>query len=216
MLAGLAYSQTEHGEDEGVKFIDPAGWVQKNLFSWSSIWDIPLVKPRFGCTFDTRLSLRGYDLGAVMRKWIAAFKLGAKCDLGFKQIDLSDMKVKADWEFGPEGAVQRMPDIREFRISVMYRPFSGDANMFNMSIATVIEHFPAAFEVVIVVTESDVALFEGIVNPHRASATFPLRVLGEPELMNSDVQKVYSKVRHAHPSLKVVTSSLISRPWRSL
>lgn len=149
-------------------------------------------------------------------------QVGSEVRPGLQTIDLSDMKVKADWEFGPEGAVQRMLDIRDFRISVMNRPFSGDANMFNMSIATVIEHFPAALEVVVVVTESDISLLEGIANPYRASATFPLRVLGEPELMNGGVQKMFFEVRcctdlrqhtfnhtvqYPHQRLKVVTSS---------
>lgn len=88
-----------------------------------------------------------------------------------------------------------MPDLRDYNISIMYRTFFRDAEFFNVSVATVLEYFPSAVEVVVVVLETDVALFEDIVAPFRASAPFPLRIVGEPDLMDGNVQQKYSKVR---------------------
>lgn len=179
---------------EEVHFINIRSWSQENLFSAASIWDIPLVKPRFGCSFDTALSLMGYRVGDFIANALEAFKLGAKCELGFKSFEASDLQVKADWEFGAEGANVPVPELAGCNVSVMYRTFSGDASLFNMSIATVIERFPSALEVVAVVVEADVALFEGIVKPLRATAPFPIRVVGEPQLMDGNIQQKYSKV----------------------
>ena len=196
VLASLAYSQSARGANQGIRFVDPAEWVQYNIFSSRSIWDIPLVKPRFGCAFDTALSARGYDMAAQMKNWVKAFRMGAKCDLGFKEVQLSALQVKTDWEFGPEGGVQDVPDIRDFRVSVIYFPLAEDAKMLNISIATVVQHFPNAFEVVLVVADSDaVALFEGIVDIYRTSANFPLRIIEEPQPIARNIQREYGKVR---------------------
>lgn len=55
------------------------------MFVEPSIWDIPLVKPRFGCTFHTE-GEKGANFGELIGQEIAAFKLGAKCERGFKAI----------------------------------------------------------------------------------------------------------------------------------
>lgn len=86
-----------------------------------------------------------------------------------------------------------MPDLRDYNASVMYRTFIGDAALFNLSVTTVMAHFPSAVEVVVVVLETDLALFESIVGPFRASAPFPLRVVGVPDLMDGHIQQ-HSKV----------------------
>ncbi|CAB1105679.1 unnamed protein product [Ectocarpus sp. CCAP 1310/34] len=164
----------------GGAFVNIRAWSRENLFSVPSIWDIPLVKPRFGCSFDTALSLMGYRVGDFIANELEAFKRGGK--------------FKVDWEFGAEGANVPVPELAGCNVSVMYRTFSGDARLFNMSIATVIERFPSALEVVAVVVEADVALFEGIVKPLRATAPFPIRVVGEPQLMDGNIQQKYSKV----------------------
>ncbi|CAM9511752.1 unnamed protein product, partial [Ectocarpus sp. 12 AP-2014] len=77
----------------------------------------------------------------------------------------------------------------------MYRTFAGDASLFNMSIAGVITHVPCAIEVVVVVLEADVALFEAIVYPFRSTAPFQIHVVGEPDLMDGHIQQKYSKLR---------------------
>lgn len=176
-------------------FLNPKRWSRENLFSSASIWDIPLIKPRFGCNYDMMLSQKGYDLGERLTQELEAFKLGLKCERGFREIRPSELSTKRDREFGVDGAFEGMPGLRDFRISVMYRTFIDGAKLFDMSVATVIKHFPEAHEIVVVVLEEDEALFEGILEGHRVSAPFPLRVVTEPEMMNGHVQQKYSKVR---------------------
>ncbi len=55
------------------------------MFAEPSIWDIPLVKPRFGCTFHAPRR-KGLNAGELIGQRIEAFKLGAKCERGFKII----------------------------------------------------------------------------------------------------------------------------------
>eukprot|EP00903_Cladosiphon_okamuranus_P015304 g14138.t1 len=88
-----------------------------------------------------------------------------------------------------------MPDLEGFRVSAMYRTFAGDAKLFEMSIQTVMDHFPSAHEVVVVVIEEDEELFENIVDGFRDSAPFPLRLIVEPDLMDGNIQQKYSKLR---------------------
>ncbi|CAM9352251.1 unnamed protein product, partial [Ectocarpus sp. 13 AM-2016] len=191
VLAALAYSRGSHG----VVFLDVREWSRRNLFSNAAIWDIPLLRPRFGCSFDVSLSLKGYVLADAMAKELDGFKTGSKCELGFKPVETSQLGVKAEREFGVDGAEQRMPDLEDYRLSVMYRTFDRDASLFNMSIAAVVTHVSRAIEVVVVVTEADVALFEAIVTPYRSTAPFPIHVVGEPDLMDGHIQQKYSKLR---------------------
>lgn len=55
-------------------FFNPAEWVRHHLFKDASIWEIPLVKPRFGCALDLSLAVRGYDMGLALRKTLEHFK----------------------------------------------------------------------------------------------------------------------------------------------
>ena len=48
LLAAMAYARNS----PGVWFVNPQAWVTEHLFKAASIWDIPLVKPRFVCTID--------------------------------------------------------------------------------------------------------------------------------------------------------------------
>lgn len=138
--------------------------------------------------------MKGYFLADAMAKELDGFETGSTCELGFKSVEISRLGVKADREFGVDGAEQRMPNLKDYRMSVMYRTFAGDASLFNMSIAGVITHVSCAMEVVVVVVEADVALFEAIVNPFRSTAPFPIHVVGEPDLMDGHIQQKYSKV----------------------
>ncbi|CAM9423519.1 unnamed protein product, partial [Hapterophycus canaliculatus] len=191
VLAALAYSLNP----DGVVFVSPTMWSKQNLFATKSIWDIPLVKPAFSCSFNVAWAAKGYDMGNYLAEELEAFTRGAKCELGFKATNPRDLRIKRHWEFGVEGALQAMPDLRDYNISVMYRSFVGDADLFGLSLTTVLEHFSSALEVVVVVLETEVELFEGIVSPFSASAPFPIRVVGEPDLMDGHVQQKYSKLR---------------------
>lgn len=145
VLAALAFAQ----KVDSVVFNNPRQWSVQHLFGATSIWDIPLVKPRFGCNFDPALSLQGYDLSERVTKEFESFKLGNKCDTGFRTIHPSELNIKASREFGVDGAPQDMPDLQKFRVSVMYRTFDGHAILFEMSIQTVIQHFPSAHELLL-------------------------------------------------------------------
>ncbi|CAM9766040.1 unnamed protein product [Scytosiphon promiscuus] len=191
VLAALAYSRNP----DGVVFVSPAQWSKQNLFFSTSIWEIPLVKPPFSCAFDISWAEKGYDMGRHLGEQLQSFIRGAKCELGFKETHPRDLLIKPNREFGVEGALRAMPDLRDYNISVMYRTFVGDADLFNLSVTTVMDHFASATELVAVVLEADVALFERIVGPFRATAPFPLRVVGEPDLMDGHIQQKYSKLR---------------------
>lgn len=192
MLAALGFSLNQ----DSATFNNPAEWVVNNMFVDVSIWDIPLAKPRFGCTYDMLLSQLGYDLGERIAKEFESFKLGlGKCELGFRSVHPFELDIKTNREFGVDGALEGMPDLKDFRVSVMYRTFAGDAKLFELSIQTIIEHFSSAHEVVTVVIEEDKALFEKILDGYRTSAPFPLRLVAEPDLMDGHVQQKYSKVR---------------------
>lgn len=185
---------------DSVLFVNPREWNVNNIFVMNSIWDVPLIKPRFGCTYDMLLSQFGYDLSERIAKEFEAFKLGlGKCELGFRVVHPLELNIKTNQEFGADGAFRGMPDLQDFHISAMYRTFAGDAQLFEMSIQTVIEHFSSAHEVVVVVIEEDEALFQSILDGYRASAPFPLRLVAEPDLMDGHIQQKYSKVR-IHPS----------------
>lgn len=65
-------------------FFNPSLWVRHHLFKDASIWEIPLVKPRFGCSLDLSLALRGYDMGLALRKTLDHFK-GTPTTNGLRQ-----------------------------------------------------------------------------------------------------------------------------------
>ncbi|CAM9650691.1 unnamed protein product, partial [Ectocarpus sp. 12 AP-2014] len=76
VLAALAYSRGGHG----VVFVDVRDWSRRNLFSNATIWNIPLLRPRFGCSFDVSPSLKGYVLADAMTKELDGLKAGSKCE----------------------------------------------------------------------------------------------------------------------------------------
>lgn len=175
--------------------MDPKQWSRQNLFSVPSIWDVPLVKPRFGCTIDTSLSASGYDVASWLTKSLDAFKYGAKCELGFKAVEPSDLAVKTHWEFGPTGATREMPDLADFRVTVMFHPVSGEESFLNSSVTSVIKYFSAAYEVVVVAVDTEAESFEEIAELHRGSSPFPIRVVGEPARMgNAALEQKFGKV----------------------
>ncbi|CAB1099444.1 unnamed protein product [Ectocarpus sp. CCAP 1310/34] len=92
-LAALQYSR----QPEGVWFLDPQAWVSEYLFKEVSIWDIPLVKPRFTCAVDPALlrnhasagAARGgrssFEVAQVLQDGLDFFSKGGTCSNG--QID---------------------------------------------------------------------------------------------------------------------------------
>ena len=70
MLAALAYARNP----PGIWFFNPSKWVEQHMFKSASVWDIPLVKPRFSCMVDLKLAGRGYDLGMALRQTLTHFQ----------------------------------------------------------------------------------------------------------------------------------------------
>ena len=130
LLAGLLYLQSP----TGVHFIDTRD-RSHSLSVDSAIWDVPLVKPRFGCSIDLDLSLQGYDVAHQLGEYIDAFRNGTRCERGVMEVDQAMLELKAEWEFPSGYPTTRMPPLRDFRISVMYRTFSGDMELFNASLS---------------------------------------------------------------------------------
>lgn len=65
LLAGLAYSQNP----PGIWFLNPQQWVTHHMFKRASVWDIPLVKPRFGCSTNLALAASGYDVAHELNRY---------------------------------------------------------------------------------------------------------------------------------------------------
>ncbi|CAM9945112.1 unnamed protein product [Ectocarpus sp. 12 AP-2014] len=79
VLAAVAYSR----KTPGVWFVDPRGWVGQNLFKEASIWDIPLVKPRFTCTMVAdKLESTSRKTAQVLQSSVDSFANGGKCANG--------------------------------------------------------------------------------------------------------------------------------------
>eukprot|EP00903_Cladosiphon_okamuranus_P019226 g17680.t1 len=80
LLAAHSYAQ----DTDGVRFVDPQAWVTQNLFKVTSVWDIPLMKPRFACAIPTPSALPNDDevrAGALKRS-LEFFRRGGSCDNG--------------------------------------------------------------------------------------------------------------------------------------
>ncbi|CAM9900724.1 unnamed protein product [Ectocarpus fasciculatus] len=79
VLAALAYSR----ETPGVWFVDPQAWVGQNLFKEASIWNIPLVKPRYTCAIaPAQLEPGNPNTAEVLQSNLDFFSKGGKCANG--------------------------------------------------------------------------------------------------------------------------------------
>lgn len=76
MLAAVAYSK----RSQGVWFVNPQAWVSEHLFKEASIWEIPLVKPRFSCSLDATSSVN--DVATALRRNLDFFTQGGTCENG--------------------------------------------------------------------------------------------------------------------------------------
>lgn len=80
-MAALAYSR----DIPGMWFINPQEWVARNLFKTVSIWDIPLLKPRYTCTIDPALErseLTNPAFVSELKSNLDFFAKGGTCESG--------------------------------------------------------------------------------------------------------------------------------------
>ncbi|CAM9264062.1 unnamed protein product [Choristocarpus tenellus] len=189
-LASLAFARGHHG----IQFFNPIDWTNKNLFQNITAWDIPLIRPSFSCKVNMRLAYKGYDLSLHLRNLLQSFKYNSRnCELGYISLQKAGLGARPGVEFGPATGLS-MPPVEDFDISVMYRTFYGDAFLFEVSLLSVIDRFPSAREVVVVIEERDEDLFKGILKPHIVNAPFPIRIVTEETLMDGHIQQQYSKM----------------------
>lgn len=89
LMAALAYSRNT----PGVWFVDPQAWVSQHLFKTASIWEIPLVKPRYTCSIDP-LAMKSnpddIDVTLVLQSNLDYFVQGGTCDSGYIDIRRGD------------------------------------------------------------------------------------------------------------------------------
>lgn len=78
-----------------------------------------------------------------------------------------------------EASGKPLPSMKEYRVSAVYSLSEGDETLFDASLASVITHFPTAFEVVAVVCAGTEYLFESVVEKHEANAPFPILLVGD-------------------------------------
>lgn len=78
MLAALAYARNT----PGVWFGDPQVWLDQHLFQEASIWDIPLVKPRFTCAIALALEPDSLRAATTLQNNLDFFSRGGKCEDG--------------------------------------------------------------------------------------------------------------------------------------
>lgn len=177
MLAALIYSRNP----PGVWFINPQQWVMNHMFEPASIWDIPLVKPRFGCAFDMSMAVKGYDMAAVLDAQLSHFMSGSSCDLGFMFVHNTHLKPKANIEFGfPTG--REMPTIAEAKLRVSVVFYAGrhvSPTLLDASLSSTLARFPEAAEVVVVFTEAPAMRDSllGVLEAHGQKAPFPVKVV---------------------------------------
>ena len=179
MLAALAYSRAE----PGVWFINPTQWVTQHMFQPASIWDIPLVKPRFGCAFDISMAPQGYDVAAALEEQLGHFKSGSSCVRGFIHIHRSSLRVKASVEFG-KPTRRDMPSVAGsgLRVSVVFYANRGvSPSLLDASISSVESRFPDAHEVVVVFTEPPArrSALQEVLKVHDQRAPFPVEAIEE-------------------------------------
>eukprot|EP00752_Nemacystus_decipiens_P001258 g1256.t1 len=87
VMASLAYSNNT----PGMWFVNPQEWVAQNLFKAASIWEIPLLKPRYTCTIDPSLQRSEMPhavLVAGLQSNLDFFAKGGTCESGVIDIEI--------------------------------------------------------------------------------------------------------------------------------
>ncbi|CBJ32724.1 expressed unknown protein [Ectocarpus siliculosus] len=179
VLAAFAYSRNA----AGLRFINPRQWVTHHMFQKASVWDIPLVKPRFSCVIDISMAAKGYDVAAALEEQLSHFVSGSPCAWGSIHLDPALLRPKAGIEFGyPTG--KDMPSIStlNLRVSVVfYSGRSASPTLLDASISSVALRFPEVFEVVVVFTEPPIerAGLEDVLNAYIEEAPFAVEIIEE-------------------------------------
>eukprot|EP00903_Cladosiphon_okamuranus_P005533 g5510.t1 len=182
LLAGLAYSQNP----PGIWFLNPQQWVTHHMFKHASVWDIPLVKPRFGCSTNMALTALGYDVAHELNRFVDSScgggdgDGGSRCETGYLQLDPTKLRKNPNVEFGAPASNNRpMPAVEGLRVSVVYAAAEAeDAWLLNATLPTVIDNFPGALEVVVVVEDKAAAVVYGqVLGSYEDSAPFDLKVV---------------------------------------
>lgn len=77
LMAALAYSRNT----PGVWFLNPQAWVSQHLFKTASIWDIPLVKPRYTCMVPAA-DATNVDVAEILWRNLEYLSHGGTCENG--------------------------------------------------------------------------------------------------------------------------------------
>lgn len=177
VLAALAYSRNL----PGVWFMNPPQWVTHHMFQPASIWDIPLVKPRFGCAFDISLGPHGYDVAAELDRRLAFFVSGGGCERGFIALNKGALKPKPSIEFGPP-TTKAMPTLDALSVSVVVLAEGDvDPDLLDVSLTSIASKFPDAEEVLVVFADVPVRRrrkrLNNVIDSNTANSPFPLKVI---------------------------------------
>ena len=107
---------------------------------------------------------------------------GTTCETGYKKLDPAHLQPNLNMEFS-EATGKSVPGLSDYRISVMYTLSDSDgadaASMavFEASLSSVVEHFPDAFEVVLVTAGRHKYLFDGAVKKVASYAPYAVRLV---------------------------------------
>lgn len=121
---------------------------------------------------------------------------GTTCETGFKDLDPAHLQPNVNMEFS-EASGKPMPNLSDYRVSVMYSLCESDGTdassmaMFEASLASVVEHFPDALEVVLVVAGRHKHLFGKAVEKVASYAPYTVRLVSD---------EVASEVEHRDQS----------------
>ncbi|CAM9328797.1 unnamed protein product, partial [Ectocarpus sp. 12 AP-2014] len=215
LLAALAYSRNP----PEIWFLNPTQWVTHHMFKHASVWDVPLVKPRFLCSVNLVLAKQGYDVARELNRF-ADFSdggRGKKCEMGYLPLDTAKLHAKPSVEYGSAAKNHRpMPMVEDQRVSLFYDAtvapaaaaaaankngvggvrndtHAEGARMLNATLPTVLKHFPGALEAVIVVPNADAwREYQLVVGVHNNSDTpFDIKVVnvGEDDASSDWVSK---------------------------
>ncbi|CAB1101450.1 unnamed protein product [Ectocarpus sp. CCAP 1310/34] len=214
LLAVLAYSRNP----PEIWFLNPTQWVTHHMFKHASVWDIPLVKPRFLCSVNLLLAKQGDDVARELNRF-ADFSdggRGKKCEMGYLPLDTSKLHAKPHVEYGCAATNHRpMPMVEDQRVSLFYDAtvapaavaaadkngvggvrndtHAEGARMLNATLPTVLMNFPGALEAVIVVPNTDAwREYQLVVGVHNNSDTpFDIKVVnvGEDDASSDWVSK---------------------------
>lgn len=161
-------------------FVNPQQWVTHHMFRRASIWDIPLVKPRFGCSFDISMAAKGFDVATELNAHLGHFISRGTCERGFIALNKEALRPKKHIEFGYP-TEKAMPSMEGLSVSVVYHvDHKVEPHLFDASLSSVIAHFSDAAEVVIVLSEpSLMKRLRTTIESNTRRAHFPIEVIEE-------------------------------------